>query len=129
MAFLLLNTLIEKNMKRILFAISILISLPAYSFAQGIDFMAIQRGRQQAQDENYQDQLRQQQLYGSPNGQYNAAQELREMENRRYREEQLVQQRRQNDLLQQQLDRGAWPSSTTTECQQDGFGGIRCTTR
>ncbi|MBK1779710.1 hypothetical protein JHL22_00605 [Advenella sp. WQ 585] len=114
-------------MKRILFIISI--SLPAYSFAQGIDFMAIERGRQQAQDYNYQDQLRQQQLYGSPNGQYNATQELREIENRRYRNELLAQQRRQNELLQQQLDRGAFPSSTTTDCQPNGFGGVRCTTR
>ena len=44
-------------------ALIVLLLAPCISYAQsGIDFMAIQRGRQQAADDNYRDMQRQQEL-------------------------------------------------------------------
>ncbi|MFJ0501137.1 hypothetical protein WLV51_09780 [Bordetella bronchiseptica] len=90
--------------------------------AQGIDFMAIQRGRQQAQQENYVDQLRQ----------YDPGAAMREeqmWQQQEYQRQMLEQQRLQNELLQQQLRQQQYGSTTTTNCYRDGWGGIRCTTQ
>ena len=96
--------------------------------AQGIDFMAIERGRQAAQDRNYLDELR---GYDP-----NAAMAQEQMwQQQQYQQQMLEQQRRQNELLEQQFQQQQlWQQQqqlqgVTTDCYRNAWGGVQCTSR
>lgn len=104
-------------LRRIVFVCVLFSSFAAE--AQGIDFMAIQRGRQAAEDRNYMDQLRQ----------YDPGAAMRQEEmwqQQEFQRQMLEQQRLQNELLQRQLQQQQYGS--TTSCYRDGLGRLQCTT-
>ncbi|WP_395029723.1 hypothetical protein [Alcaligenes aquatilis] len=110
-------------MRRIIFALLI---APIVANAQGVDFMAFQRGMQQAQQDNYRDQLHQY----DPNA---AMYEEQRWQQQEYQRQLLEQQRRQNDLLELQIQNQTYqniyiPKNHTTDCQPNGYGGVVCST-
>ncbi len=107
--------------------LALVLTVPTIASAQGIDFGALQRGRQQAERDNYLDRLHQY----DPNA---AMFEQQRWEQQEYQRQLLEQQRRQNDLLEQQIQNQTYqnihiPRSHTTDCQPNGYGGFICSTR
>ncbi|KAA1288465.1 hypothetical protein [Alcaligenes faecalis] len=107
--------------------LALVLTVPTIASAQGIDFGALQRGRQQAEHDNYLDRLHQY----DPNA---AMYEQQRWEQQEYQRQLLEQQRRQNDLLEQQIRNQTYqnihiPRSHTTNCQPNGYGGFVCSTR
>ncbi|MGG4580361.1 hypothetical protein [Alcaligenes sp. Me129] len=104
--------------------LALVLTVPTIASAQGIDFGALQRGRQQAERDNYLDRLSQY----DPNA---AMYEQQRWEQQEYQRQLLEQQRRQNDLLEQQIRNQSIhiPQNRTTDCQPNGYGGFVCSTR